>query len=183
MGVQQMALADFDTVQPENLATQLHRVSDVGKLKVVCVAETLRMFSDEITTLARPIRIINGDQLNGNLVVGAVDGIQTRKQVWAATLAGRVDWFLDTRMAAEEYQHFLVDMSNDDAIRNYDDQLARLTDENVPDAPCTSKATMYCAFMSAGHIGAVLKAIVTGEAISHRLVHHIPSNSLMTFQL
>ena len=65
----------------------------------------------------------------------------------------------------------------------YWEMLSQLTDANVPDVPCTEKATFHCALMAAGHIGSVVRDIARGEAKSHRLVHNIPTHWLQTFSL
>jgi threonine dehydrogenase-like Zn-dependent dehydrogenase len=184
MGVKYMSLYDFDEVGPENLATQLLSVSGVGKLKVDDVQETLARFSDEINVLPLVTKVDSQTDLTGDLIVCAVDTIEARKEVFGAVLNGsHTRWFLDTRMSAMEYQHFLVDLEHERAWNAYADMLDALDDTNVPDAPCTMKSTFFTAMMAAAHAGNILKEIVTGEAISHRLVHNMKTNFLVKLPL
>lgn len=181
MGVKNMVIFDHDTIDDENMPTQLHLISCAGKSKVEGVAEMLAMFSDELAVFPIDQWVDRDTDLEGDLIIAAADGIAARKEIWAAAQGG--SWFLDTRMAAEEYQHFLVDMENPGAVKEYHAMLDALSDESVPDLPCTAKATMYCAFTAAAHVGSVVKEIVSQTAVSHRLVHHIPSNTLATFNI
>ena len=181
MGVKYMTIYDFDDVGVENMATQLLKVSGVGNPKVQDVTETLFMFSDEINLLPIRERMDETSNLIGDLVVCCVDTIEARQKVFYASSNAR--WFLDTRMSAMEYQHFLVDMTNEDAYNAYKFSLFALNDENVPDAPCTEKATFFTAMIAAGNVGNVVKGIVTNDIVSHRLVQNIKTDFLMKIPL
>ena len=56
--------------------------------------------------------------------------------------------------------------------------LMSLDDSLIPEVPCTRKATFFTASTAAGHAGKVLRDIVRGEAVSHRLVHYIAPEDL-----
>jgi hypothetical protein len=84
-------------------------------------------------------------------------------------------------MAAEEYQHFLLDAQDPDAIDAYIAKLMTMTEDSAPELPCTEKATFFTSLVAAGHAGTQVRNIVRGEARSHRLVHDIPANWLETF--
>jgi hypothetical protein len=185
MGVQQMSIWDGDTVSETNIPTQLHPVSDVGKEKVYSLAETLEHFSDEIQLRAYPERITEEKDFNEfHLVIAAVDSIQARKDIWIATTnSPHVDWFLDMRMAAREFQMFLVDMHDSAAVEAYHGMLFSLDDSMILELRCTEKATFFTASLAAGHAGNALCNIVRREACSHRLVHYITENRLLTFGL
>jgi hypothetical protein len=56
-------------------------------------------------------------------------------------------------------------------------------DSQIPDEPCTSKATIYTACMAAGHVGAGLRRIITGRQGGGILTHDILQNNLRWFQM
>jgi hypothetical protein len=85
-------------------------------------------------------------------------------------------------MGALEYQHFLV-LNNVGCADSYGPRLMSTHEEDIPDVPCTEKATFFTAAIAAGHIGNAVCKIVQGDAIPHRLVHNIPNNWLQTFSL
>jgi hypothetical protein len=184
MGVRVMQVWDDDEVDVLNIPTQLHKVSDVGYLKACALGRTLEQFSDELTFLPAPERVRGTTVLRSRLIISAVDSITARQEIWDALFneQSNWEWFLDCRMGALEYQHFLVPNEELQQTR-YWSMLSQLTEENVPDVPCTEKATFFTAMTAAGHAGKVLYDIVRGEAHPHRLVHNIPNNWLQTFGL
>jgi hypothetical protein len=185
MGVVQMTVWDDDEVSPVNIPTQLHPVSDVGKLKVTSLQETLEHFSDEILFTSFPDRVGLGMSVSGfSLFISAVDSITARQDIWGVVSSSHhIDFYLDMRMAARQYQHFLVDLRDPRAAANYDELLMSLREDDVDEVPCTEKATFFCGAMASGHAGNVLCNILRNEAQSHRLVHHIPQNVIQTFNI
>ena len=185
MGVRWIEIWDDDTVDGVNIATQLHQVSDIGRIKGEALMNTMQMFSDEVDGKVHPERVTDLMNFNDlNLVVSAVDSISARKDIWQAVLNSEgCNWYLDTRMAAEQYQHFLVDLQNQRAVDAYSALLDQLSDENVVDAVCTEKSTIFCAFMSAGHVGKVMRDIVSNRASSHRLIHYIVQEEILKFKI
>jgi hypothetical protein len=194
MGVQLMNVWDDDVVSEENLSTQLHAVSDVGEYKVESLRSTLEMFSDEIfftginqriTPSLQHISQYAFQRTHYNLFVTAVDSITARQEIWTQMkeYEAQVDWLLDLRMSAMEYQHFLVRMDDQVACRHYEAMLFSMSDADIPEISCTEKATFFTASASAGHAGVVLKDIVRQEARSHRLVHYIAEEGIARVNL
>jgi hypothetical protein len=185
MGVCTMVVYDDDTVGHENIPTQLHRVSDVGIDKVDSLELTLREYSDELTYFGRNSRVTESDTIRSSLVISAVDNISARQGIWKALNNPESAWdfYLDARMAAEEFQMFVVCRDDPEAMAYYEAHLMGMDEGSAPDLPCTAKATFHCAMISAGHIGTQLRNIVRGEVHSHRLVHNIPANFLQEFSL
>ena len=183
MGVKYLTLYDFDTVGEENRSTQLLKVSGVGKLKVADVSDTIGLFSDETLIRVFSRQVDESTHLDGDMVICCVDSIQGRKDVFNAAFDSPARWFLDTRMSAMEYQHYLVDFQQEKSLGNYVNNLRLLTDENVPDVPCTEKATTFCSFLSAAHVGNVVKGIVTNDFIPHRLVQNIKTGFFISIPL
>jgi molybdopterin/thiamine biosynthesis adenylyltransferase len=183
MGVKHIVVWDDDFVSDENIPTQLHRVSDVGDAKVVGLHETLFTYADSLTVELFQDRVGPSASLRSSLVVSAVDSITARQEIWKALRnENSATWhYLDARMAAEEYQHFLIDMQDSRAVQSYEDKLMAMDENSAPDLPCTGKATFYTAMLAAGHVGTQVRNIVRGEAKSHRLVHDIPASWLETF--
>ena len=184
MGVRAIAMYDDDTVSEENIATQLHKVSDIGKPKVMALGATLMEYSDDVFPFGHEERIGPDSELRSTLVISAVDSILARQQIWIALCNPKSRWsfYLDSRMGAMEYQHFLVPNTVESADA-YSHHLMSITDDSVPDAPCTEKATFFTAAIAAGHIGNTVREIAQGVAKPHRLVHNIPNYWLQTFSL
>jgi hypothetical protein len=180
-----MTVWDDDQVSPANIPTQLHPVSDIGMYKVDSLEQTLERFSDEIlfTGMKSRVDFETEFDMTYDLLIAAVDSIDARKDIWGVAVRSQVNFYLDMRMGGEEYQHFLVDMHDLGVVERYHQFLYSFDDKDLPEIPCTAKATFYTASAAAGHAGAVLRNIVKGEAQSHRLVHYIAQEQIQKFYL
>lgn len=156
MGVRHLSLFDFDTVDEINLATQMHRLSDVGRPKVDALADLIEEFSD--TTVETHCRAVTADDaISDYIVISAVDSIAARQQIWRA-VRGRCMYYIDTRMGAE----FLRIHTVGDDDKSYDDMMLTASDANTIDEPCTARATMYTGFGAAERVGYIVRQIATG---------------------
>jgi molybdopterin/thiamine biosynthesis adenylyltransferase len=161
MGIGSIDLYDGDTVDEINLATQLHRLSDVGKPKVRAVAEMIEEFSDDTAIAAVDIRIEKDDEFISDFLISAVDSIHARKDIWEAAKKSHIRYYFDARMAAEEFHLYAVNMSED--VNWYETMISQEDDTNVLEIACTAKATIFCAFIAAGLIGSAVKTVSIEE--------------------
>jgi hypothetical protein len=185
MGVVQLTVWDDDLVGEVNIPTQLHKWSEINQPKVFSLQRTLEEFSDEILFTPMQERITETSAFPYfDLLISAVDSITGRKLIWDAIYRGeKPAWYLDQRMSSRQYQHFLVRMADKNAVHNYASLLENISEDDVETEPCTEKATFFCSATAAGHAGNSLCNILRNEAESHRLVHYLPQNQLMTFNL
>jgi len=173
MGMSGIRIFDDDTVDEVNLPTQFHRLSDVGLPKVQAVTGNISQFSDDTSVVTEEVRVTPETDLSDWLVISAVDSINARKDIWKAVRESRVSWYLDARMASETFQLYSIDMDDWKRIAMYDEILDSVNEEDVPEEPCTSKATIFTGCAAAGHIGAAVRRIVTGDQTSFLMVHDI----------
>jgi molybdopterin/thiamine biosynthesis adenylyltransferase len=183
MGVQQLAIIDNDAVSDVNIATQFHRWKDIGQPKVDAVGDLVWEFSGCAAQVTEGTVDQKYDLGYNNLVISAVDSIKARHEIFGAVLKNRPGFYIDARMSAMEFQMYVVNMNDGDAVREYMQQLFFVTDDDVPDVACTMKATFFTSAFSAGYLGEALRRIVTGSVNSYRLVHNIPNNFLAELTL
>ena len=170
LGIGHINLFDPDEVEEVNIPTQLLRVSDVGMAKVESVWRLLQILSD-VSVMARASEIDENAQMPwAPICISALDSVEARQRVWWRMRVMQPNWYLDARMAAEVFQLYTVNMRD---YHWYEDALMSLTEDMVPDEPCTSKAIIYTAFIAAGHIGHAVKRIVMDQPVPHLLVHNI----------
>jgi molybdopterin/thiamine biosynthesis adenylyltransferase len=185
MGVIQLTVWDDDLVGEVNIATQLHKWSEIEQPKVFSLQRTLEEFSDEILFTPMQERITETSAFpHFNLLISAVDSITARKLIWDAIYRGeKPRWYLDARMSAEEFQMFVLDMSNKRAIHSYATMLESISEDDIPEVPCTEKATFHCSAAAAMNIGATLRNILRNEQASERVVHYIPQFVIHRFAI
>ena len=180
MGVGYLNIIDGDVVSDVNLATQFHALESLGLPKVDALQAEIMRYADGTDVIAEQGRVEPDGYLYGNIVIAAVDSIASRKAIWSAVCRGKSQWFIDARMAAEEYHQYAVDMR--EGWDWYGKIITREDDANVQDLPCTAKATFYTACMSAGHLGAAVRMIATGLRPPRYTVHNIIAGSLITIR-
>lgn len=173
MGVMSLTIYDMDRVGTENLATQLHKLSDVGRFKADTMKKVIDEYTSDVWVEPRAEQVTENTNFDTRFVICAVDNIKTRKDVWSSVQKSSVEYFLDARMSAEEFHLYSIDLKDRDAVNRYTQMISKESDEIIPDMPCTMKATIYCAFMAAGHVSNAVKKLAMGEGHPCVLIHNI----------
>lgn len=112
-GVTNMTLWDFDKVEPHNLANQMFRQQDVGRLKVDALFDMLK----EINPAVQDSVELKPDGWTGKLMSGyiflCVDNIELRKEIVEKHMdSPYVKAMFDFRTRLEDAQHYAADWSN-----------------------------------------------------------------------
>ncbi|MBQ0014742.1 MAG: ThiF family adenylyltransferase [Oscillospiraceae bacterium] len=112
-GVTNFVLWDFDKVEPHNLANQMFRQEDVGKLKVEAVSEMLQEINPDIKdTIKLEPEGWQGKQLSG-FVFLCVDNIDLRREIVEKHFDNpNVKAMFDFRTRLEDAQHYAADWSD-----------------------------------------------------------------------
>ena len=186
MGVGRLDIFDDDTVDEVNLATQFHRLSDVGLFKAITVAQIVDSFAG-FGVASHSISRFDEDHVPppADIYISAVDSIKSRQGIWKAIdtfidIENKYQWYLDARMGAEIFELYVVNL----AKRNwYRSQIDGQNDDDFLELPCTSKATIYTACIAAGHIGAAVRRIITGQQDAGFLTHNILDNQISFLEI
>lgn len=179
MGLPILNVFDDDLVDDTNLPGQLHKLSDVGVPKVKALEYTLAEFADDTIYCPFQLRVTADTILpSTDVLISAVDSIDARKDIKIAMWGSNIPYYIDARMAAEQYQHYALNMSDQNSVNRYSRQLDELNEEDVEELPCTAKATFYTAAVAAGHISTAIKNVLQGRLTPHRLIHYIPEEIL-----
>ena len=112
-GVTNITLWDFDKVEPHNLANQMFRQQDIGKLKVDALFDILK----EINPAIQDKIELKSDGWQGKLMSGyiflCVDNIELRKEIVQKHMdSPYVKAMFDFRTRLEDAQHYAADWNN-----------------------------------------------------------------------
>lgn len=80
-GITKMTLWDFDKVEPHNIANQMFRQQDVGRLKVEALKDILTDINPDIANFVELKPDGWQDKLMSGYVILAVDSIELRRQI------------------------------------------------------------------------------------------------------
>ncbi len=180
MGISWIAIYDDDQVDEVNIPTQFHKGSDIGMDKAEALMHTICEFTDMSYEMVHPFveRVDGNTTLAGKIVISAVDSIKARKDIWKAITYSKAKYYLDARMSAQQFHLYCVDLSDDRMSEHYYNLITFENDEDIPDEPCTAKATIFCAMTAAGHISNALKRISNKEEQPFHLIHLIQTDEI-----
>ena len=166
MGIGNLTLYDDDKVEPHNLPVQFYRVSDLGQPKVAALKSILEGFGAASVTAID--RFYAAQPVEG-IVVSAVDSMDARMRIWKALKGNRrVRTYLDTRMGAEVGRILVVNPLDPTSVAAYEPELYPSTD--AFHAPCTARATVYCACGLASLVAAKVGKVVLARPHRRQVV-------------
>ncbi|MGA2916613.1 MAG: ThiF family adenylyltransferase [Sedimentisphaerales bacterium] len=144
IGIPEMQIIDFDTVEESNLASQGYFEEDLNQFKVDTTANLCWKINSNLKIDPHTERF-RRSMKTGNVVFCCVDSIATRQLIWEA-VKNRASCFIDGRMAAEVLR---VLTACDAKSREYY-PTTLFSAEEAYTGSCTAKTTIYCANIAAG---------------------------------
>ena len=165
MGVTDITVYDGDTVEEHNLPNQWYRSRDLGRKKVEALAEIILDFTD-VTLTTRPFPYTN--QSLTSIVICCVDTMDTRLLIWREVRKCKPEQYIDSRMGAEVGKIHVVTPSDPASCRRYEEDL--YPSSEALHAPCTAKATVYCAAGLGAFIGGTVAGYILGRPIHSNVI-------------
>lgn len=109
-GIKKMTLWDFDKVESKNVANQMFRGTDVGKLKVDALADILKEVNEECEgELKLEPNGWNGEMLSGYVFL-CCDSMKIRRQIVEQHMDNPfIRAMFDFRTRLEDAQHYAAD--------------------------------------------------------------------------
>jgi len=163
MGFMNLRLFDAESIEEENVATQFHPKIRLGQQKVLSVANAIFEHDPAVAVDYYPVQVDMDTDIGANYIVCTVDSIASRKAVWEAAKKSQ-GWmyYLDARMGAQVFQLYSVYYNE---MGWYDQRINEVNEDDIPDLPCTEKATIYTAMGAAAFIGATMRRVYQSEVV------------------
>lgn len=163
LGFENIFVIDYDKVESHNIPNQFYREKDIGELKVIALQEIVKDFTGtEISIL--DTKITNSFNFDDGLfdletiIIFCLDNIPTRKIIFEKLKEMPIK-LIDTRMGGEGYQIYVVDLDNDNEIKQYRERLKGKTRQT----PCGEKSVIYTILSIASETCNLVKQIDKGE--------------------
>ncbi len=165
MGLQDITVYDFDTVEKHNLPNQFYRESDLGKPKVEALKEIVSEFEGiDITAKNEKYK---GQRLKG-IVIVCIDSMDTRVNIWRFVKGNPdVPFFIDSRMGAEVMQVFCLYPPDLSQCAKYEKNL--FPSSEAFQERCTAKTIMYTVLGLASIIADQVKKFLVGETVRREI--------------
>ena len=144
IGVANLQLIDFDTVELTNVTTQGYWASDVGVTKVGATASAVRQMEPDLAvdTIVDRYR---SQYTVGEAVFVCVDSIAARQAIWRS-VASHCRFWADGRMLGEVLR--ILAVGDETGRDHYPTTLFAQREAQV--GSCTSRSTIYAASIAAG---------------------------------
>lgn len=143
IGIKNLTLVDFDTVEAENLCCQGYLEQDLGAMKTDATKRLCGLINSETEVTTQNRRWRRTD--TADFIFCCVDAIQTRSHIWdVVSVAGTP--FVDTRMSASVAR--ILTSTDGAGLIHYPTTL--FAAEEAYEGSCTSKSTIYTANIAAG---------------------------------
>ena len=166
MGIHDITVYDFDTVDDVNLPSQMYGTEDLGKPKVSALQDVVERFSDcRINAIEQ--RYV--DQSLEGVVIAAADCMNVRKQIWEAVkLNPAVDLLIDGRMGGQSLHVLTARPCDPDDIAHYEQFL--FSNEEAVSIPCGAQGIVFGAVGIATHICSIVCRWLTESEAYRRVV-------------
>lgn len=138
-GLTKISLYDFDVVEPHNIANQMFTQDDIGKPKVVAVAEYLKKINPEIEA---DIKLVEqgytGQKLSGYVFL-CVDNIDLRRQIAESCVGNTfVKAMFDFRMRLTDAQHYAAAWNDPGMVDSFLKSMAFSHEEAKAETPVSA---------------------------------------------
>jgi hypothetical protein len=176
MGVVGFTAFDADYVEAHNWSNQLYSDDDIGALKATAFTRLLETYGGQ-TPNAIAARF--DEQELSDVVISAVDSMESRKRIWRAVHAqSDVRLLIDARMGLETLAVYAVRPQIKADRVNYTASL--YSDAEALQELCTARSICYTPLMAAAVICNLVRRHVNAEELPFRVVCDLATMTLMT---
>jgi molybdopterin/thiamine biosynthesis adenylyltransferase len=139
LGVQNIHVWDFDTVERHNIANQIYGNKDVGLPKVVALSN--RILEDTGTEIHAYNEKFVDQELRG-VVFLLTDTMSSRKEIWENSIRYKLntELMVETRMGAELGRIYTINPSQYEDVNFWEQTLT--LDENTEESLCGATTTV-----------------------------------------
>ena len=166
---------EMDDVEEQNIGGQLYGPSHIGRGKDRAMKEVITYLCGDTTFNC--FGKCTDKSMSNSIVFTCFDNMESRKimfESWRQSDKRRV--FIDIRMQAEFFEIFCVQAGDESKYEKY-----LFGDEEVPDLPCSARATSHCGAMSASMAVSILNNYLTNEI--HPGLREVPFHTQVTLPL
>ena len=179
LGIPQLTLIDFDTVEPHNVPNQFYSTSQLGLPKAHALADTCESYG---SISAMPIPTAFGDAVadqysHSEIIVSGLDSMAARSDVWAdVKMQPATKLYLDARIAGQLILVYAANPMNIDSIDSYEATL-HSDDEAIP-APCTERGVIDVGMVIGGLITRLIRSHYNGDQLDPVTVFNLETLTL-----
>jgi hypothetical protein len=178
MGVGDVTVWDFDTVEEHNAPNQLYGPKHVGMNKVDAAQQICESLAGVDTFKYTSYTERFHPPVDG-VVVSGVDSMAARKEIWdSIKYQPIIPLYVDARMGAQVCRINSIDPCDPEHIRWYEETLT--SDEEALQEPCTARAIVYNGFMIASLVANQVKKFAKREEVMKEIIFDMVTLTMLT---
>lgn len=168
LGIEEIHLYDFDTVDAPNIANQVYFPHQITMLKTDATAENLKRINPDITLMLHEKGWTADDTLDGHVFL-AVDSIEVRKEVLETNKYNQnIISISDYRMRLTDAQHYAAkwdDLKQKEILIKATDFTEEEAKEATPMSACGTTLSVYPTIKAIVALGVAnwMNIILTGN--------------------
>lgn len=171
MGVEQLTIMDFDTVEEHNIPNQLFRTSDIGGFKTVAIKDIIKRFTNasinidsnefEFNNTIPSIKFSPMSLAKNTIIISAVDSMKVRKEILEFSKKHKAALFIDARMGKLAVNIYNIDPKSPKEFKDYMETW--FPDEKAEKIPCTQRGIIFPVMTCASIICNIIKRHINRE--------------------
>lgn len=173
MGATNIVVYDDDKIEEHNIPNQIYPYSSLNQKKVSSLAKLAQDFSGGTKIDEVPTRWSRTLTTNRDIVIAAVDDMDTRKMIWNS-VKGTCKLFIDPRMGGLIYRVYAIEPGNKDQVKFYESTLypsSKATAER-----CGQKSIIYTVLGVSSTILDLTKKFINNEKRPLEVVYDYKNN-------
>jgi hypothetical protein len=122
LGVYNLHIWDFDTVEEHNLANQVYGLQDVGQAKVAALSKIIKR--DVAVDVMQHCESVDGSQPLGEVIFLLTDTMASRRQIWGGIkFRAHTKLMIETRMGTDNGRVYAINPCNTSDIAKWEETL------------------------------------------------------------
>lgn len=173
LGIRDLTLIDFDTVETHNVGSQFYSLEDVGRPKVEALQERIKR---ELGFEANIINEKISELPKSDITIFATDSMDSRIQLYKTIDS---EYLIDARMGLEFMRVYCLSTFDSVATDQYEKNL--YPSSEAVSLPCTERAVCYNTFFIGSIIASLVKKCLLGEDMPFETIADISEMKMVTF--
>lgn len=185
LGIPQLNLVDFDTVEPHNVPNQFYLIDSVENTKAAALSDLCQALAPIRATAYVGRLDKSGFTATAadatfsptEVMLSGLDSMTARAEVWEyVRLNPRIKLYIDARIAGQLIVIYAVNPMNLDSIEAYEQTLH--TDEEAEPAPCTERGVIDVGMIVGGLLTRLVRSHYDSEPIDPVTLMNLKSLTL-----
>ena len=173
MGIRNIRVIDFDTVESHNLPNQFYRIDDISKPKVEALKQIITDFSGTVIDVVNK-KVQKTDLSLSDFVIMAVDSMKVRKQIYKKIKSNPyVKYLIDVRTSGESFRLYAINNGDTGDLEFYEKSL--YSDKEASELPCTAQNIVYTVAGVSAFVSAKVKKMLLNQPYKRLIIYDFVS--------